>query len=216
MSESDEGPSTKLRVDLPMSFSLWQRMVDVWVRACFGDAVADDRRERCHRFLEEAFEQVQSLGTSRSEMHQLVDYVCGRPVGETWQEVGGVLVTLAALCNAVSVDSSEAAVTELLRVQSCIDKIRAKQAAKPRHEAQVALPSDADEEAVRVGFEAYLLSQDPSFRPSTYRTNGVYISRAAEVAWRCWREARLQGLEAQSANRGSASLDSAAAAGDLF
>ena len=62
----------------------------------------------------------------------LVDYVFGRPVGEPVQETGGVMVTLAALCLASKIDMDSAGETELGRIWLNIEKIRAKQEAKPR------------------------------------------------------------------------------------
>ena len=64
---------------------------------------------------------------------QLVDYVYNRPAGEVWQEVGGVMVTLAALCLAHEIDMHLAAEVELHRIWGKIEQIRKKQAAKPLH-----------------------------------------------------------------------------------
>lgn len=111
----------------------FQHRVAPWMMACFSAEIARDTRERNHRFLEEALELVQACGCTKSEAHQLVDYVFGRPAGEKVQEVGGVMVTLAALCLAQDLDMHEAGETELTRIWMVIDKIRAKQEAKPRH-----------------------------------------------------------------------------------
>lgn len=111
----------------------FQDRVQPWMMACFGPEISADRTERNHRFLEEALELVQSNGCTKSEAHQLVDYVYGRDQGDIDQETGGVMVTLAALCLATGVDMHAAGETELQRVWSKIDMIRAKQAAKPRH-----------------------------------------------------------------------------------
>lgn len=113
--------------------SSFQERVAAWITACFGAEIGADRTERNHRFLEEALELVQSNGCTRSEAHQLVDYVFSRQTGEANQEVGGVMVTLSALCTASGIDLVAGAETELARVWSMIDTIRAKQAAKPRH-----------------------------------------------------------------------------------
>ncbi|KAA5604440.1 hypothetical protein F1188_16070 [Roseospira marina] len=110
---------------------LFQGAVAPWVEACFGKEIANDRTERNHRFLEEALELVQAAGCTATEAHQLVDYVFGRPVGELEQEIGGVMVTLASLCLAHDVCMHTCGVTELTRVWGKIDRIRAKQAAKP-------------------------------------------------------------------------------------
>lgn len=111
----------------------FQNRVQPWLMACFGPMIAGDREERNHRFLEEALELVQACGCTASEAHQLVDYVYGRPVGEPAQEVGGVMVTLAALCLANDLDMHGAAETELARIWTKVEQIRAKQAAKPKH-----------------------------------------------------------------------------------
>jgi hypothetical protein len=111
----------------------FQRRVLDWMMACFSMEVCRDRQERNHRFLEESLELVQSLGCTSSEAHQLVDYVFGRDLGEPEQELGGVMVTLAALCFPNDLNMEAAAEKELARVWTKIDKIRAKQAAKPQH-----------------------------------------------------------------------------------
>ena len=117
----------------PTPLQTFQLRVDDWIMACFGIEIGADRAERNHRFLEEALELVQANGCTRSEAHQLVDYVFSRPTGQITQEVGGVMLTLSALCTATGTDLATAAETELARVWSKIDTIRAKQAAKPQH-----------------------------------------------------------------------------------
>lgn len=110
----------------------FQQRVAEWMRACFTPAITTDKVERNHRFLEEALELVQAGGCTKEEALQLVDYVYGRPVGELPQEVGGVAVTLAALCSAYEIDLQQCADDEVERVWQLIEKIRAKQAAKPK------------------------------------------------------------------------------------
>lgn len=119
----------------------FQRQVRAWAVACFGEEIANDKIERNHRFLEEALELVQALGCTASEAHQLVDYTYGRPVGDAPQEVGGVMTTLAALCAAHGFNMDTQANAELLRIWTLIHKIRAKQAAKPKHSPLPAAPT---------------------------------------------------------------------------
>ncbi len=119
----------------------FQRRVVEWLTACFSNEVCRDGIERNHRFLEEALELVQSLECTRSEAHQLVDYVFDRPVGVPMQELGGSLVTLVALANCHDMDVMVAGETELARVWTKIDAIRQKQAAKPKHSP---LPQSVD------------------------------------------------------------------------
>jgi NTP pyrophosphatase (non-canonical NTP hydrolase) len=110
----------------------YQEGVDKWLLACFGEEIARDKAERSHRFIEEALELVQAAGCSKEETLALVDYVYGRDVGEIKQEVGGVMNTLAALCLAYGIDMTIAAEAEMARCWLLVDKIRAKQAAKPK------------------------------------------------------------------------------------
>ena len=112
--------------------STFQKGVDSWMVACFGEEISADRLERCDRFIEEALELTQTNPDFTAERaHALVDYVFGRPVGEPHQEVGGVMVTLAALCSTQDIDMDEAGATELARVWTKVEAIRAKQKAKP-------------------------------------------------------------------------------------
>jgi NTP pyrophosphatase (non-canonical NTP hydrolase) len=123
----------------------FQAGVDKWMDACFGDEIKADVQERCDRFIEEALEFVQAAGYSADRAQALVEYTFGRPQGEINQEVGGVMVTLAAMCNTLGVDIGTAAEAELARVWTKIDKIRAKQQAKPTGSAlPIAARSDPD------------------------------------------------------------------------
>ena len=117
-----------------------------WATECFGEATARDVRERNHRFVEEALELAQSCGMTAEDGHRLVDYVFGRSVGEKAQEVGGTMVTLAALCTAHDIDMMDAAETELSRITSpsVMERVRAKHKAKPRFGP---LPGSIDEAA---------------------------------------------------------------------
>jgi hypothetical protein len=135
-----------LEEQLAESSESLQPRVQPWLMACFGPAISADREERNHRFLEEALELVQACGATRSEALQLVDYVYGREVGEKVQEVGGVMITLAALCLAQGIDMHEAGETELARIWTLVDQIRAKQAAKPKHSPLPEAPAPAETE----------------------------------------------------------------------
>lgn len=126
-----------------MELSILQTLVRRWCVRAFGQAVADDHRERNHRFLEEALELAQSLGCTAEDAHVLVEYVFGRPAGKAGQEVGGVLITLAALCGAhrdLSMDREAKAELGRINRSDVLEKIRAKQAAKARDIPMSPLP----------------------------------------------------------------------------
>ena len=98
---------------------------------CFGPEISKDRKERCHRFIEEALELVQAGDCSKEDVLMLVDYVYSRPKGEVYQEVGGVIVTLAAFCTAWNQDLELDAVVEQERIWTKVKEICEKQATKP-------------------------------------------------------------------------------------
>jgi len=122
----------------------FQARVAMWTVACFGKEISCDKVERNHRFVEEALELAQACDCTASEAHQLVDYVFNRPVGDKKQEVGGVALTLAALCNAHDINDQECAETELSRVWTHLEKIRAKQLTKPKHSPLPSSDSERD------------------------------------------------------------------------
>ncbi|MCA0851195.1 hypothetical protein [Salipiger thiooxidans] len=109
----------------------FQGRVAPWMQACFGAEVSADRLERGDRLLEEVLELLQSGAYPRERVAQLTGYVWSRGAGEPAQEVGGVMVTLAAYCEAHGIDMHAAGDAELARVWDNVEKIRAKRAAKP-------------------------------------------------------------------------------------
>jgi NTP pyrophosphatase (non-canonical NTP hydrolase) len=127
-----ESPTTGTPISTSDSF---QARVQPWMMACFGPEISADRLERSDRFIEEALELVQASDYPRERVYALVDYVYGRDQGDINQEVGGVMVTLAAHCLAFGVDMHEAGETELARIWTKVDQIRAKQQAKPHGSA---------------------------------------------------------------------------------
>lgn len=123
-----------------------QQLVDDWMLECFGEEITADKIERNDRFVEEALELAQATGWTADRAHALVDYVFGRPAGDPRQEVGGVMVTLAALCNVHGINMEAAAAREVARIThpDMIRKIRAKQASKPTGSALPGRYPDAD------------------------------------------------------------------------
>lgn len=148
----------------PQAQATFQQRVQPWMMACFGAEISADREERNHRFLEEALELVQSCGCTASEAHQLVDYVFCRPVGEPAQEVGGVMVTLAALCLPNDLDMHQAGEKELARIWTKVEAIRAKQAAKPKHSPlPQAQPADAPQGFIKPDTDTHIYFYEQDF-----------------------------------------------------
>lgn len=116
-----------------------QSRVEEWMSRCFGFIIAGDVVERNYRFIEEALELVQACGMSKSDVLKLVDYVYSRPVGNQFQEVGGVFVTLSALCSANDIDLHTAASIEIDRINEVdvLLDIREKQKNKPNRSSSL-------------------------------------------------------------------------------
>lgn len=114
----------------------FQKHVAQWCVMVFGETIARNIKTRCYRFYEEATELVQSLGMTQDECTTIQKYVFGRPVGVPRQEMGGTMVTLAALAEPAGLEMWEDGWCEAHRCEQpeVIAKIRAKQANKPNPE----------------------------------------------------------------------------------
>lgn len=108
-----------------------QQQVDEWMRATFSDAVCRDPIERSYRFMEESVELAQAAGCSHERALELVEYVYGRPQGDTAKEVGDVLITLAALCNTFDIDMDDQFNHQQCENWKNKDRILAKHIRKP-------------------------------------------------------------------------------------
>lgn len=121
------------------SMLAYQLATGVWVEAAFedrknadGEDVVTSLNERNYRGFEENCELYQSGGMTREQMHKIVDMVQDKPVEPMIEkEVGGVLSTLAAFCNARSIDMWKCAIAGLKRNWDQIDAIRDRQKKKP-------------------------------------------------------------------------------------
>lgn len=144
---------------------------------CFGAEISGDKIERNDRFIEEALELVQSTGYSADRAHALVDHVFGRDIGEPSQEIGGGMVTMAALCLAHGLDMHGAGEAELARINQplVVEKIRAKQAAKPTASA-LPIPTPAP---TKIDADYLICKYGGYYRPhaSGYTTSIVEAGR---------------------------------------
>lgn len=104
----------------------FQSGVRKWMLECFGEESIGALDERKFRFMEEAIELFQSLNGSKEDILTLCDYVYNRPMGEVKQEIGGTLLTLAGICNAMDVDGNELGMSELRRVKEKSASIKRK------------------------------------------------------------------------------------------
>lgn len=136
-------------INLNDAFISFQHRVKEWAIKCFGITIATNRKERNYRFLEESLELVQSLNLTKDEAHKLVEYVFNRPKGDPRQEVGGVMTTIASLCNANDFNLELCANNELMRINTptILEKIRIKQANKPNQTSP--LPGSEYQENVK-------------------------------------------------------------------
>ncbi len=96
--------------------SILSRIGHDWAIRCFGLDHVRNIPLRSQRTLEECAELSQALGLSREDAHLTIDKVYDRPVGEAEQEIGGVLHTVAILCESMHVDAEELHEREVRRV----------------------------------------------------------------------------------------------------
>jgi hypothetical protein len=168
--------------------SSFQARVAPWMQSCFGSEIANDIRERGDRLLEEVLELLQSSGYDPSRVATLRDYVYGRPVGDPQQEAGGVMVTMAAYCLAAGIDMHEAGETELARIWTKIEKIRAKQKTKRGlHTPLPVPPVDALPPDVRElveALEGMLIARDKVGPEKLFDGVETIIARAALAKFR--------------------------------
>lgn len=132
----------------PLSQSMdsffFQNRVYRWMKKWLGMESATEAQLRDLRFLEEAVELVQARGLPFDKVKEVVILVYGRPPGEPSQEVGGVVITLSALCSQAGIIFSEEAYRELVRIEApnVGEAIRARQSSKPNPVAIERVPYD--------------------------------------------------------------------------
>lgn len=124
--------------------SEFQTRVARWVSECLGDAALYNQDKRACCLFEEVCELMQAAGLPTSHCIMLLDYVYNRPVGVINQEVGGVMVAMAAFCQAFNVDIGRCAEDELVRVHQRMDEIRQKDANKPANSPLPGSPAATD------------------------------------------------------------------------
>lgn len=91
------------------------RLILAWAKATFG-AVADDPIERAARMFEEATELAQGVGVPSDMLHKIVERTYSRPADTPFKEVGGLLVTVYALCARLQINPMHALETEVQRI----------------------------------------------------------------------------------------------------
>lgn len=111
-----------------------QNRVVKWVRTVLGLEVLFSKRERTERFVEEAIELAQACDLPKERVQAFIDHVYSRPVGEVYQEIGGVMVTLCALGYVFEKDVETCFRMELNRIENPAihAKLKEKHDAKPR------------------------------------------------------------------------------------
>jgi NTP pyrophosphatase (non-canonical NTP hydrolase) len=82
-----------------------QRTVLIWCKQAFAlpneDADETGPKTRLQRFYEEATELAQAFGISKENLIKQIEITYARDVGEVYQEMGGVMVTLQAFAESM-------------------------------------------------------------------------------------------------------------------
>lgn len=126
-----EGKGAHLFTDSDIMNSIaagsYQDRAALWLETCFGEVGSPTRKQkRAWRFVEESIELAQALDVTREEYDELLSYSYSRAKGEAHQEIGGVMLTLAGVCESNGLKLQECAEKELARVWTKVDAIRAK------------------------------------------------------------------------------------------
>lgn len=92
------------------------RIATDWVRRCFGDSHFKNVHIRSLRNVEETVELAQAIGVPRDKILLCVNKVYDKPEGNIENEIGGSLLTLVVLCEAMGKDPEEMLGNEVRRV----------------------------------------------------------------------------------------------------
>lgn len=105
-----------------------QQRVHGWLRYVFGPHAAEHKVTRAIKFLEEALELAQACGISKDSARHVTNMVYSNAPGAIAQEIGGTVITLAALSHALGYDYTAEGLAEMKRVESpeAIEKIKSK------------------------------------------------------------------------------------------
>lgn len=125
-----------------------QERVKEWAINCFGYSVANDRKERALRVLEEAIELCQSEEVALSMCLDLVRHVFRKPPGQPHHEMAGVEVTILAYAACCGFDADFAENAEVQRITS-LPPEHFRQRQEKKAAAGVALSPDGTVSTVR-------------------------------------------------------------------
>jgi NTP pyrophosphatase (non-canonical NTP hydrolase) len=94
-----------------------QGVVKAWIKRVFGLRTIN-LRFRAERVLEEALELAQAAGYPQEKVAGLTAKVYANPPGALRQEVGGLGISVLALCETAGISADERAEAEIHRVLS--------------------------------------------------------------------------------------------------
>jgi len=104
---------TKILQNSPVNPESFESRVDVWANYFHAKSVLKSKHHLTAFFIDSAIHLVKDNGCTQKDARLLVDYVFSRPTGDTYQEIGGVMVTLACLCSASGINMHDDGEAEL-------------------------------------------------------------------------------------------------------
>lgn len=111
-----------------------QKRIRRWVEGTFHYLMPQvmEMKERRLRFFEEACELAQACGMTAADATAMINYTWNRPADVPEKEVGGTMVCLLGLAEALGLDAMELLEAELTRIEApaFIEKIHAKHQSK--------------------------------------------------------------------------------------
>lgn len=190
-----EGPGAHLFTDSDIVNGLeagsYQARAAIWLETCFGEVGSPTRKQkRAWRFAEESIELAQAIGVKEEEFKDLVSYSFSRAMGEPHQEVGGVMLTLAGVCESNGLSLNECAEAELARVWTKVDAIRAKNA---RQAEGSPLPGSSEEKTDHIDKRTGRPIGDhgTAIQAIEYATEQYAVMGQEREFLKCWLEGNL-------------------------
>lgn len=122
--------STEVKPAAPLALYAEGYQIEIrnWIKHTFGEV---NKKQRYFRCGEEFFELMQAGGVTKAELMVLMDSVYAKPIGDIFNEIGGVITTLTSVCVAENISLEEAANVELGRCWQRVEEIRKKDKTKP-------------------------------------------------------------------------------------
>lgn len=152
-----------------------------WAASTWGDT-AYNPTERAMRMFEEAAETAQAMNLTEEVCSMILTRTFKRPKDDPRKEIGGLLVTVYALCAILDISPSEALATELTRMLS-----KSKEELRKKHQDKV---------------DAGTATKHPDYSPPRIFGSVIDVCLPCNTAELCFKERRCRMASVQAIQDG--------------